>query len=55
MHHPMPDRFELETLPLTAEELGQVLHRAVVTEPDTLAPALLPGDDAPRGAGDEMR
>jgi hypothetical protein len=55
VHHAMPDRLEFHPRGFTPKEVRKVVDRALVTELDTLAPALFRGDDASSRARDEMR
>src|SRR5262245_56247823 len=55
MNDAMPHRLEFHPPGLVPEELGEMVHRAVVTELHPVAPAFFRGDDTTRGARDEVR
>src|SRR6185503_8706940 len=55
VHDAMTHRLELHSPGLVPEELGKVVHRALVTELPLVAPAFFCGDHTARGARNEMR
>src|SRR5262245_16999224 len=54
MHDAMPHRLEFHPPGLVPEEVGEMVHRPVVTELHTVAPALFRGDHTACAARDEV-